>query len=91
MGSSRRESVPAHVNLSASAMLMIAMQYTSNPGKQEPGRLSSSQTIMRRHLTDKIESFMWELLLAEETIDVLKADFGVKINLSITSSSDLVC
>ncbi|XP_036061484.1 protein unc-79 homolog isoform X16 [Onychomys torridus] len=31
LGSSRRESVPAHVNLSASAMLMIAMQYTSNP------------------------------------------------------------
>ncbi|XP_069494073.1 protein unc-79 homolog isoform X6 [Ambystoma mexicanum] len=30
--SSRRESgVPAHVNLSASSMLMIAMQYTSNP------------------------------------------------------------
>lgn len=33
MGSSRREGVPAHVNLSASSMLMIAMQYTSNPGK----------------------------------------------------------
>ncbi|XP_029340322.1 protein unc-79 homolog isoform X5 [Mus caroli] len=31
LGSSRRESVPAHVNLSASSMLMIAMQYTSNP------------------------------------------------------------
>ncbi|KAL1790299.1 unc-79-like isoform X10 [Sigmodon hispidus] len=31
LGSSRREGVPAHVNLSASAMLMIAMQYTSNP------------------------------------------------------------
>ncbi|KAF7251651.1 hypothetical protein EYD10_02851 [Varanus komodoensis] len=31
MGSSRREGVPAHVNLSASSMLMIAMQYTSNP------------------------------------------------------------
>ncbi|XP_027622892.1 protein unc-79 homolog isoform X2 [Tupaia chinensis] len=28
---SRREGVPAHVNLSASSMLMIAMQYTSNP------------------------------------------------------------
>lgn len=32
MGSSKREGVPAHVNLSASSMLMIAMQYTSNPG-----------------------------------------------------------
>ena len=32
VGSSRREGVPAHVNLSASSMLMIAMQYTSNPG-----------------------------------------------------------
>ncbi|XP_050007321.1 protein unc-79 homolog isoform X4 [Alexandromys fortis] len=31
LGSSRKEGVPAHVNLSASAMLMIAMQYTSNP------------------------------------------------------------
>ncbi|XP_053745721.1 protein unc-79 homolog isoform X14 [Panthera pardus] len=31
LGSSRREGVPAHVNLSASSMLMIAMQYTSNP------------------------------------------------------------
>ncbi|ELK01155.1 Protein unc-79 like protein [Pteropus alecto] len=31
VGSSRREGVPAHVNLSASSMLMIAMQYTSNP------------------------------------------------------------
>ncbi|KAM4664558.1 LOW QUALITY PROTEIN: protein unc-79 homolog [Discoglossus pictus] len=32
LGSSRREGgVPAHVNLSASAMLMIAMQYTTNP------------------------------------------------------------
>ncbi|XP_012594049.2 protein unc-79 homolog isoform X5 [Microcebus murinus] len=31
LGSSRREVVPAHVNLSASSMLMIAMQYTSNP------------------------------------------------------------
>ncbi|XP_069064328.1 protein unc-79 homolog [Pleurodeles waltl] len=29
--SSRREGVTAHVNLSASSMLMIAMQYTSNP------------------------------------------------------------
>lgn len=34
MGSTRREGgVPAYVNLSASSMLMIAMQYTSNPGK----------------------------------------------------------
>uniref|UniRef100_A0A8C3CKM9 Unc-79 homolog, NALCN channel complex subunit n=1 Tax=Cairina moschata TaxID=8855 RepID=A0A8C3CKM9_CAIMO len=31
LGSSKREGVPAHVNLSASSMLMIAMQYTSNP------------------------------------------------------------
>ncbi|XP_063295111.1 protein unc-79 homolog isoform X1 [Pelobates fuscus] len=32
LGSSRREGgIPAHVNLSASSMLMIAMQYTSNP------------------------------------------------------------
>ncbi|KAM4690013.1 protein unc-79 homolog isoform 2-T2 [Rhinophrynus dorsalis] len=32
LGSSRREGgVPAHVNLSASSMLMIAMQYTTNP------------------------------------------------------------
>eukprot|EP00072_Mus_musculus_P068765 XP_017170528.1 PREDICTED: protein unc-79 homolog isoform X14 [Mus musculus] len=31
LGSSGREGVPAHVNLSASSMLMIAMQYTSNP------------------------------------------------------------
>ncbi|OXB68019.1 hypothetical protein ASZ78_014704 [Callipepla squamata] len=31
VGSSKREGVPAHVNLSASSMLMIAMQYTSNP------------------------------------------------------------
>ncbi|XP_060476614.1 protein unc-79 homolog isoform X7 [Panthera onca] len=31
LGSSRREGVPAHVTLSASSMLMIAMQYTSNP------------------------------------------------------------
>ncbi|XP_054989625.1 protein unc-79 homolog isoform X13 [Sorex araneus] len=31
LGSSRREGVPTHVNLSASSMLMIAMQYTSNP------------------------------------------------------------
>uniref|UniRef100_A0A8C4VMF1 Unc-79 homolog, NALCN channel complex subunit n=1 Tax=Gopherus evgoodei TaxID=1825980 RepID=A0A8C4VMF1_9SAUR len=31
LGSLRREGVPAHVNLSASSMLMIAMQYTSNP------------------------------------------------------------
>ncbi|XP_043930510.1 protein unc-79 homolog [Protopterus annectens] len=32
LGSSKRESgVPAYVNLSASSMLMIAMQYTSNP------------------------------------------------------------
>lgn len=34
VGSTRREGgVPAYVNLSASSMLMIAMQYTSNPGK----------------------------------------------------------
>lgn len=33
VGSTRREGgVPAYVNLSASSMLMIAMQYTSNPG-----------------------------------------------------------
>uniref|UniRef100_A0A7M4END1 Unc-79 homolog, NALCN channel complex subunit n=1 Tax=Crocodylus porosus TaxID=8502 RepID=A0A7M4END1_CROPO len=32
LGSSKREGVPAHVNLSASSMLMIAMQYTTNPG-----------------------------------------------------------
>ncbi|CAB1330950.1 unnamed protein product [Coregonus sp. 'balchen'] len=32
LGSTRREGgVPAYVNLSASSMLMIAMQYTSNP------------------------------------------------------------
>ncbi|KAL7992646.1 hypothetical protein Chor_016902 [Crotalus horridus] len=31
LGSPRREGVPAHVNLSASSMLMIAMQYTTNP------------------------------------------------------------
>ena len=37
VGSSRREGVPAHVNLSASSMLMIAMQYTSNPGKWKFG------------------------------------------------------
>uniref|UniRef100_UPI00358EFFB5 protein unc-79 homolog n=1 Tax=Myxine glutinosa TaxID=7769 RepID=UPI00358EFFB5 len=30
-GSSRRESVTAYVNLSAASMLMIVMQYTSNP------------------------------------------------------------
>uniref|UniRef100_A0A8C0V713 Unc-79 homolog, NALCN channel complex subunit n=1 Tax=Cyanistes caeruleus TaxID=156563 RepID=A0A8C0V713_CYACU len=35
LGSSKREGVPAHVNLSASSMLMIAMQYTSNPGMCE--------------------------------------------------------
>lgn len=34
VGSTRREGgVPAYVNLSASSMLMIAMQYTTNPGK----------------------------------------------------------
>ena len=34
VGSTRREGgVPAYVNLSASSMLMIAMQYTSNPGR----------------------------------------------------------
>lgn len=33
VGSTRREGgVPAYINLSASSMLMIAMQYTSNPG-----------------------------------------------------------
>lgn len=33
VGSTRKEGgVPAYVNLSASSMLMIAMQYTSNPG-----------------------------------------------------------
>lgn len=32
VGSTRREGgVPAYINLSASSMLMIAMQYTSNP------------------------------------------------------------
>uniref|UniRef100_UPI00398ECD0B protein unc-79 homolog n=1 Tax=Pristiophorus japonicus TaxID=55135 RepID=UPI00398ECD0B len=31
LGSSKREGVPPYVNYSASSMLMIAMQYTSNP------------------------------------------------------------
>uniref|UniRef100_A0A4W3HGP9 Unc-79 homolog, NALCN channel complex subunit n=1 Tax=Callorhinchus milii TaxID=7868 RepID=A0A4W3HGP9_CALMI len=31
LGSAKRESVPPYVNVSASAMLMIAMQYTTNP------------------------------------------------------------
>ncbi|XP_069772299.1 protein unc-79 homolog isoform X2 [Narcine bancroftii] len=31
LGSSKREGVPAYVNYSASSMLMIAMQYTTNP------------------------------------------------------------
>lgn len=41
MGSTRREgAVPAYVNLSASSMLMIAMQYTSNPGRPQYWLLS---------------------------------------------------
>lgn len=44
MGSSKREGVPAHVNLSASSMLMIAMQYTSNPGMCKDSIIHSETT-----------------------------------------------
>lgn len=88
MGSTRREGVvPAYVNLSASSMLMIAMQYTSNPGTyafirlQESYFYSQSLIVICRSLCHSVafsvEFGLWALNVSLVVFSVPLSAFGV--------------
>ncbi len=101
MGSTRREGgVPAYVNLSASSMLMIAMQYTSNPGTyafirlQENYLYSQSLIVICRSLYHSVafsvQCGLWALNVSLVVFSVPLSAFGVSHEIQARSMEGML-